>query len=1071
MFGSVAAAWTSLLSNEAITQMVGHEAFARAMVAARGGHVHDVELDEQNLVVSGRVKGTYRDDYVVRVYLASSRTGTVTAYRSQCTCPVVVDCKHAAAVLVVARHLASTPAVERPAWEKTLDKLVAGPAPSEVEIAPLACEFGVEQVPAFRGYAGRQDLRIRPVRLGKGGNWVRSGISWDDLDFVARSYVAEHRELLLQLRAAAGSSARYTLPRSAWLSLSTVGSGFWGLLDQAAAAGLALITAAPLSGPLRSGNLARVQLDATRTGDGGLQLRPQVQLEDRPLPAGALGVLGEPAHGVFWLQPGPDGAEEICLARLETLLSRELRHLLVEERAIGIPAADEPRFWSEFAPSLRSHVPVVSSDGSVRMPEAVPPSLSLTVSFQPDHRIRLDWEVRYVGPDGPQTFPVAEPPAARSIRNPVAEQDLVAGLGLPAELPTELAGRAALEFVEHQVPELTARGVDVVLSGAVLDYRQTTAAPQIRVTASPRARATDWFDLQVDVTLDGEQVPFDELFVALARGEEYLVLETGVYFDLDRPEFTALRELITESQALVDRPQPELAINRFQTSLWEDLAALGAEIDQSVQWNAAVRSLATTTAMEPVEAPAGLRARLRPYQLDGLRWLNFLWTARLGGILADDMGLGKTLQTLALVARAREMEPDGPPFLVVAPTSVVSNWSAEAARFAPGLRTVPLTESTSKRGERVGEVVAGADLVITSYALLRIECDALAELSWSGLVLDEAQFVKNHRAKTYACARRIGAPFKLAITGTPLENSLMDLWALLSITAPGLFPSADRFAEYYRRPIERHRDAARLHQLRRRIRPVLLRRTKDAVAAELPPKQEQVVEVELHPRHQRLYQTYLQRERQKVLGLIEDLDRNRFTVLRSLTLLRRLSLDAALLDEANAGVPAAKVEVLLEDLTEIVREGHQALVFSQFTTFLGRIRSRLEEAGVTYAYLDGRTRNRERVVSRFRAGEASVFLISLKAGGFGLNLSEAGYCFVLDPWWNPATEAQAVDRAHRIGQTKSLMVYRLVAKGTIEEKVMALKTAKQELFGSIFDDDALSGAALTADEIRQLVAG
>ena len=338
-------------------------------------------------------------------------------------------------------------------------------------------------------------------------------------------------------------------------------------------------------------------------------------------------------------------------------------------------------------------------------------------------------------------------------------------------------------------------------------------------------------------------------------------------------------------------------------------------------------------------------------------------------------------------------------------------------------------------------------------------------------MLDEAQFVKNHRAKTHACARRIRAPFKLAITGTPLENSLMDLWALLSITAPGLFPSADRFAEYYRRPIERHRDAARLAQLRRRIRPVLLRRTKDAVASELPPKQEQVVEVELHPRHQRLYQTHLQRERQKVLGLIEDLDANRFTVLRSLTLLRRLSLDAALLDEANAGVPAAKVEVLLADLTEIVREGHQALVFSQFTTFLGRIRTRLEEAGVTYAYLDGRTRNRDKVVSRFRSGEASVFLISLKAGGFGLNLSEAGYCFVLDPWWNPATEAQAVDRAHRIGQTKSLMVYRLVAKGTIEEKVMALKTAKQELFGSIFDDDALSGAALTADEIRQLVAG
>ena len=317
-------------------------------------------------------------------------------------------------------------------------------------------------------------------------------------------------------------------------------------------------------------------------------------------------MLGEPAHGVFWLQPGADGTEEICLARLETLLSRELRHLLVEERAVAVPEADEPRFWAEFAPSLRQHVPLTSTDGSVRMPDAVPPTLALTVSFQPDHRVRLDWAARYAAEDGPRTFPLDEPPAARSIRDPAAEQDLVAGLGLPtAELPTELAGREALRFVEHQVPELAARGVDVVLSGAVVDYRQTTAEPQIRVAATPRPRATDWFDLQVRVTMDGEEVPFDELFVALASGEEYLVLETGVYFDLDRPEFTALAGADQPSpRRLVDRPHPELSINRFQTSLWEDLAALGAEIDQSVQWNAAVRRLAGTTAVEPVDPPA-----------------------------------------------------------------------------------------------------------------------------------------------------------------------------------------------------------------------------------------------------------------------------------------------------------------------------------------------------------------------------------------------------------------------------------------------------------------------------------
>jgi SNF2 family DNA or RNA helicase len=249
----------------------------------------------------------------------------------------------------------------------------------------------------------------------------------------------------------------------------------------------------------------------------------------------------------------------------------------------------------------------------------------------------------------------------------------------------------------------------------------------------------------------------------------------------------------------------------------------------------------------------------------------------------------------------------------------------------------------------------------------------------------------------------------------------------------------------------------------------MLRRTKESVAEELPPKQEQTVEVELDPRHRRIYQTHLQRERQKVLGLIEDLDRNRFTVLRSITLLRRLSLDPALVDESHNTVPATKTDVLLQDLSELVGEGHQALVFSQFTSFLSRIRTRLADAEIPYAYLDGRTRNRDRVIQQFRDKVASVFLISLKAGGFGLNLAEADYCFVLDPWWNPAIEAQAVDRTHRIGQTKTVMVYRLVAKDTIEQKVMDLKARKKELFESVVGGEALAAAELTADEIRGLL--
>ena len=1067
--------------------MVGHEAFARARQYVKLGHVYDVDVDADTLTIKGRVRGTVRDDYAVTVILASSRSGAISVYRSQCTCPVALDCKHAAAVLIVARHLVTGTAAERPEWERILDKLLAAePTVPAADVAPLALEFGVERIPAFRGYLGRQDLRIRPARRNRSGSWVRSGISWDDLDFVARSYVPEQRELLLQFRAAAGASARYALPRTAWLSLGTVSSAFWGLLDQAATTGLTILAVKPLLGPIRSEHRASVVLDAQRNPSVGLLVGARVLLDDRELELSSLGVLGEPAHGIFHVGEEVAGVQELVVARLDELLSRELRQFVVDPHSVLIPAEDEARFLTDFVPRLRQKINITSDDRSVRLPDYVEPILGVTVHFRPEHRVRLDWTVHYDRIGGTETYGIDDPLEPQSIRDLGEEQRKLVALQLPyGEIPqlaswgkerpprpaphVLLDGLAALTFVEQVLPQLEGEGVRIVLDGEVREYRKTTSPPSVEVAAVERPNSADWFDLHVKVSIDGEVIPFEDLFVALTEGQDFLILETGVYFSLDRPEFVQLRELIEESKALHDHHRPELSINRFQASLWEDLTNLGVAIDQSARWEQTVRGLTDVSSIEDVDVPETLRATLRPYQLEGYRWLWFLWSHHLGGILADDMGLGKTLQALALICRARLVCPEQPPFLVIAPTSVVSNWSNEAAKFAPDLRVVCLTESESKRSASSGPAVTGADVVITSYALLRIDNEKLAALEWSGVILDEAQFVKNHRAKTYQCARRLGAPFKLAITGTPLENSLMDLWALLSIAAPGLFPDPDRFSEYYRRPIERSKDAIRLRQLRRRIRPLMLRRSKESVATELPPKQEQVVEVELHPKHRRIYQTHLQRERQKVLGLIEDLDRNRFTVLRSLTLLRRLSLDAALVDETQGTVPAAKTDVLLEDLGELVGEGHQALVFSQFTTFLSRIRTRLAEAEIPYAYLDGRTRNRDRVIQRFRDKTASVFLISLKAGGFGLNLAEADYCFVLDPWWNPAIEAQAVDRTHRIGQTKTVMVYRLVAKDTIEQKVMDLKAQKEELFSAVVGGEALAGAALTAEEIRGLL--
>jgi len=640
-----------------------------------------------------------------------------------------------------------------------------------------------------------------------------------------------------------------------------------------------------------------------------------------------------------------------------------------------------------------------------------------------------------------------------------------------------------MTFSTEVLPLLEGRDdVRVELSGRVPDYHEAGDSLEIGLATRELDGERDWFDLGISVTVEGREVPFSDLFVALAHGQSYMLLPDGAYFSLDKPELAALSRLIDEARALQDQPDGSLRISRFQAGLWEELSGIGVVGRQAAAWQQQVRGLLAVDEIDAVPVPAALNAKLRPYQVAGFQWLRFLWTHGLGGILADDMGLGKTLQTLALIQHAKDVAREEKPavfpntgvrktpFLIVAPTSVLANWAAEAHRFAPDLRVVTVSDTLGRRGGTLADVTDGADAVVTSYTLLRLDFEAFGGHEWAGLILDEAQYVKNHQSKAYQCARKVTAPFKVAITGTPMENNLMELWSLLSIAAPGLFPNPDRFRDYYAKPIERTGNSDLLAQLRRRIRPLIMRRTKEQVAADLPEKQEQILEVELDPRHRKVYQTHLQRERQKVLGLLEDVNHNRFTILRSLTLLRQLSLHAALIDEELKDVPSAKIDSLLEQIEDVVGGGHRALVFSQFTRFLRIARARLEASGVECCYLDGTTTNRAAVISSFKEGTAPVFLISLKAGGFGLNLTEADYCFLLDPWWNPATEAQAVDRTHRIGQTRNVMVYRLIASGTIEEKVMALKARKAELFSSVIDSDGAFSSALSADDIRALFA-
>ena len=1078
--------WTAVLTDSAIEAAVGTPAYRRGLAYARNGHVGHVKVNRN--VIFGRVHGTAADPYQLIVVAGHDRSSPHVS--ATCTCPVGADCKHAAAAMIAAREqleyvaLEQTPSAfgQPSGWRRKLDAYVAAHAAPRLEATPLALQFEVEPDPAADydpRLAGAYRVMLRPLAMGKRGRWIRTGASWRELQNAPTNgaYRPAQLDVVRRLHALSDNAA-YFLPDRMGLDLSDFGPSVWGLLTEAQAVGLEFVAAPDSLSVVVSDVAAVACLDATRDEPtGGLTISAAVHMGDESTRFSDVTPIGWPMHGFARVR---ESALE--LVALHELPGEEFMAFLGEP--VSIPGEEVDAFLRDYYPALGRILDVTSADQSVDLPELPVPRLRLDVEFRPDHVVRLSSAYTYVvdgvggtyaldGRDGDVRDRRAERElrvrASRIVARwwPLLDRDgLLTDGGV-------LHGMDAVGFTQEALPVLgDEHDIDVHVDGDAPTYEEADTGPLVHVSATgDDDGGTDWFDLRVTVTVGGEEVPFEPLFAALARGDTHVILDSGTYFRIDDPDLDRLRRLIEEARALQEHPSDdELQISPYQASLWAELVALGVVDEQSASWERRMDGLLQLGSIDPPAVPAGLEATLRPYQQDGYAWLSFLWDHQLGGILADDMGLGKTVQALAMVVRAKEAGSLHAPVLVVAPTSVVPNWIRECARFTPGLAVTAITETKTRRGADLREAVEGADVVVTSYALFRLEFEAYDALDWSGLVLDEAQFVKNYQSKTYGTVRRLRAPFKLAITGTPLENSLMDLWAMLSIVAPGLFPNPERFKEHYRNPVERGKDADALATLRRRVRPLIRRRTKELVASDLPPKQEQVLEVALSPQHRRIYQTHLQRERQKILGLLDDPDQHRFTILRSLTLLRQLSLDPYLVDDAHADVRSGKVDALLEQLQEVVGEGHRALVFSQFTQFLGRVRERLDAEGLDYAYLDGSTRDRDAAIDEFKSGHSPVFLISLKAGGFGLNLTEADYCFVLDPWWNPAVEQQAVDRAHRIGQTRSVMIYRLVSADTIEEKVMELKERKRDLVARVMDDEAGElSAPLSANDIRGLL--
>ena len=619
-------------------------------------------------------------------------------------------------------------------------------------------------------------------------------------------------------------------------------------------------------------------------------------------------------------------------------------------------------------------------------------------------------------------------------RNRAAEEAYRARLVGLGAIGTSDGYRLRLSQLELLVRTLTAEGWSIEIDSAPL-----RVSDDFEVDLSS---GIDWLDLEVTANFGETRLGLPELLAAAEARRALVRLADGSVGIVPSGWYDKLAPVIE----LGKREGNTLRFRPHQSVLVDALLERRTKREQR--------------APEPRQEPATLKAELRPYQRAGLGWLHFLRDSHIGGCLADDMGLGKTVQTLALLESIRGGDR---PSLVVAPRSLLFNWAAEAARFAPQLRV-----REHHGAERTRDEFDDCDIVLTTYATMRLDIEHLSGVEFEYVILDEAQAIKNASSQVAKASRQLRAKHRLALSGTPIENHLGELWSLFEFLNPGLLGNSRWFQRTF---AARNTPPERRDALARALRPLILRRTKEQVAPELPERTEQTLYCELEGKQKKLYDELRDHYRAALLGRIRKggIEKSRMQILEALLRLRQAACHPALID-ANSDVTSAKSELLLEELHELLDSGHRALIFSQFTSFLAIVRKTLDAERVPYLYLDGKTRDRQSLVEEFQSDAGpQLFLISLKAGGLGLNLTNADYIFLLDPWWNPAVEAQAIDRAHRIGRVRPVVAYRLIARDTVEEKILELQSRKRELAESIISEDNSVLRKLEVEDLELLL--
>ncbi len=774
---------------------------------------------------------------------------------------------------------------------------------------------------------------------------------------------------------------------------------------------------------------------------------------------------------------------------LEKVLPEPL-HAIYDE-PITVTRASIPRFLQVELPVLSALMPIeylVSPD--LFTLEPAQPRFRLAVRGSPASlagTLYADYDdIALVAsrnsPDGQFALPDPEDILRYTVRNPEAEVRALARLsevGMDGEYGDALSdivgAREVLNFLGGAIPALRRLGWRVEMSGRISSFMEEAdfAAPVVQVQSS----GENWFEVGFHFEdRDGQSLSEADIRRALRRGDSY-VERGGRTILLDADAIESMSDVFQDCASREGSAPGSFRLSSMHAAyVRSSLDALdGVDVEADPTWRSRAEQQNRMHEMEPVPLSKPLNKILRSYQKEGVSWLRFIEKNGFGGILADEMGLGKTLQTLTWLQLKRHLpEAEGKPALIICPTSLVGNWAEEARRFVPDLNVLEV--SGADRHSR-WEEVENADLVITSYALLRRDIDQYLEHTFSALVLDEAQHIKNRSTQNAVAAKKLQALHRLVLTGTPIENSVADLWSIMDFLMPGYLGSHESFRRHYEQPIAVGGAFADVAQkkLRRKLHPFLLRRLKREVAKDLPPRIDRVAYCPLSADQQLVYRELLNQSRREITALVDKqgFNRSRMQILKTLMRLRQVCchMDLLKLEGVKSKAPSEKLNLFFELVDEALDAGHRILVFSQFTSMLAILRRELEQRNLMYCYLDGSTKDRMAVVHTFNTERSiPIFLISLKAGGTGLNLTGADMVIHYDPWWNPAVEDQATDRAHRIGQHRTVYNVKLITRETVEEKVLAMQKKKKAVISATLASDDQVLSKLNWEDIQELLA-